>query len=71
MSDPLADLFKTKNLHALKSASYHMLASAQEKGEDTAKPLAFVGLATTAIGLVMLGKAFAQMERGKADSRSR
>jgi hypothetical protein len=71
MTDPLADLLKTNNLHVLKSVGHHMANSAREKGEDAAKPLAFVGLVTTAIGLVMLGKAFVQMERGKCDGRMR
>jgi hypothetical protein len=69
MSDPLADLFKTQNLHALKSVGHHMLASAREKGEDTAKPLAFIGLVTIGIGVMMLLSATKQM--GNSDGWSR
>ncbi|HYH66063.1 MAG TPA: hypothetical protein VD866_15320 [Urbifossiella sp.] len=69
MSDPLADLFKTQNLHALKAVGYHMLTSARDKGEDTAKPLAFIGIVTIAIGAMMLLSATKQMNRGDGWSR--
>jgi hypothetical protein len=69
MSDPLADLFKTQNLHALKAVGHHMLSSARDKGEDTSKPLMFIGLVTMGIGAVMLLKASKQMGNGDGWSR--
>ncbi|HEX4611221.1 MAG TPA: hypothetical protein VH092_23720 [Urbifossiella sp.] len=65
MSDPLADIFKSSNLHTLKSVGHHMLSSARERGDDTGKPLAFIGLVTIAIGVVMLANANRQTGRGR------
>lgn len=62
MTDPFADLLKPNNLHALKSIGYHLANTAREKGEDSSKPLAFVGLITIAIGATMLLKA---VEKGR------
>jgi hypothetical protein len=59
------DLFKTRNLQSLKSVGYHLANAAREKGEDSAKPLAFVGLVTIAIGAKILMDASQKMGRGR------
>lgn len=58
MSDP----FKASHLHSLKSVGHHFMHSAREKGEDTTRPLAFIGLVTMALGAKMLWEAYRQME---------
>jgi hypothetical protein len=63
MTDPLSHL-KSSHLHSLKSVGYHALNSAREKGEDTAKPLAFVGLVTMAVGAKMFLEAYQRMQGG-------
>ena len=60
----MLDLLKPRNLQSLKSVGYHLLNSARDKGEDTAKPLAFVGLVTVAIGVMMLSQSMSQ-QRGR------
>lgn len=65
MPDPFTDLLKPHNLHTLKSVGHHLAHAAREKGEDTAKPLAFVGLVTIAIGAKILMDASQKMGRGR------
>ena len=62
----MQELFRESHLHALKGIGHHMLHKAREDGGDTSKPMAFIGLATIGIGVIMLLKAQKQMaERGR------
>jgi hypothetical protein len=54
---------RESHLEGLRSVGHHLMRQAREEGGDTAKPLAFVGLVTIAIGAMMLLKANRQMER--------
>ncbi len=68
MTEPFAYL-KTSHLHSLKSVGHHLLSNARDKGQSTAKPLAFVGLVTVALGAKLLWEAFKQTEGGKPTDR--
>ncbi len=59
------DEIKPHHLQSLRSVGQHLLSSAREKGEDTAKPLAFIGLVTMALGAWTIRQAAMQMERGR------
>ena len=54
---------KESHLYGLRSLGQHMVGRARENGGDTAKPLAFVGLVTIALGATMLLKAQRQVQR--------
>lgn len=60
----MEELLKPHHPNGLKALGYHALSSAREKGQDTAKPLALVGMVTMAIGAVMLLNASRQAGRG-------
>ncbi|OWK42229.1 hypothetical protein [Fimbriiglobus ruber] len=68
MTEPFSYI-KTAHLHSLKSVGHHMLHSARENGRDTAKPLAFIGFITVALGAKMLWEAYRQTEGGGRESR--
>jgi len=68
MSDAF-ELIKPHHLHSLRSVGHHLLGAARDKGEDTAKPLAFIGIVTIAIGAMMLMNATKQLNRGDGWSR--
>lgn len=57
---------KESHLQGLKSIGYHLMHKSREDGGDSSKPLAFVGLVTIGLGVMMLLKANRQMEgRGR------
>lgn len=69
MPDRIAELVKTHNLHTLKSVGHHLTSSARDKGQSTAKPLAFVCVVTIVLGAELLWEVFKQTEAGRGDGR--
>jgi hypothetical protein len=70
MSDPLR-FVKNSHLHSLKAVGHHLMHSAKDKGTSTAKPLAFIGIVTVALGGKMLWEAWKQTEAGRGEGRHR